>query len=111
VNRTLVQLLQSKNNDLRDRGISWRITGVASRTMGWIANENGLDINELSSRPPVPHNVRQWLKAARADVLFEATSLSLKDGQLPSITFVPHWNPERTPSLRTKVPSCMLMTN
>jgi homoserine dehydrogenase len=87
VNRTLVHLLQSKNNDLRDRGISWRITGVASRTMGWIANENGLDIKELSSRPPAPRDVRQWLKAARADVLFEATPLSLKDGQ-PAIDHI-----------------------
>ena len=30
---------------------------------------------------PAPHDVRSWLSAARADVLFEATSLNVKDGQ------------------------------
>ena len=30
---------------------------------------------------PAPHDVRAWLSAARADVLFEATSLNVQDGQ------------------------------
>jgi homoserine dehydrogenase len=93
VNRTLGQLLRSKNEELRNRGIAWRITGVATRRMGWIANAEGLDPGQLSSDVrsragvPGPQNVRQWLKAARADVLFEATSLSLKDGQ-PAIDHI-----------------------
>jgi homoserine dehydrogenase len=89
VNRTLVQLLRSKNEELRNRGIAWRITGVATRSMGWIADAEGLDIDRLSSREAAlaPRDVRQWLKAARADVLFEATSLSLKDGQ-PAIDHI-----------------------
>jgi homoserine dehydrogenase len=88
VNRTLVQLLRSKKNDLRDRGIAWRITGVATRRMGWIADAEGLNTEELPrAGAPAPHDVREWLKAARADVLFEATSLSLKDGQ-PAIDHI-----------------------
>ena len=88
MNRTLVRLLQSKSEDLRDRGISWRITGVATRRMGWIADAGGLDPGEPSrAEAPAPQDVRQWLKAARADVLFEATSLSVKDGQ-PAIDHI-----------------------
>ena len=66
--------------------------------MGWIADANGLDsaawLDPNSDRAsgiaragaPAPHerareNVRQWLAAARADVLFEATSLNVKDGE------------------------------
>jgi homoserine dehydrogenase len=64
--------------------------------LGWIANPTGLDVAALcgagatarekpenDSQPSVSHpqNVREWLAAARADVLFEATSLNVKDGQ------------------------------
>ena len=45
VNRTLVQLLEDRAQELRDRyGITFRITGIASRRLGWIANPNGLDV-------------------------------------------------------------------
>jgi homoserine dehydrogenase len=62
---------------------------VASRRMGWNADAGGLHVGELlevsSQEPravaPAPHNVRGWLQAAKADVLFEATSLSVSDGQ------------------------------
>jgi homoserine dehydrogenase len=81
-------LLRSKNEELRDRGIAWRITGVATRRTGWIADPEGLDPDALPrAGAPAPRDVRQWLKAARADVLFEATSLSLKDGQ-PAIDHI-----------------------
>ncbi len=98
VNRTLVRLLADRETELRDRhGITYRITGVASRRLGWIANPNGLDpaavrgagapareksqpASNLSGNTSA-QNVRSWLAAARADVLFEATSLNVKDGQ------------------------------
>jgi len=39
VNRTLVQLLHDREQELRDKyGIAWRITGVATRRLGWIAS-------------------------------------------------------------------------
>ena len=99
VNRTLAELLNNRAQELRDRhGISWRITGVASRRLGWIADPAGLDPavlcgagaharekSEVTTNPGVttaaPRNVREWLAAAQADVLFEATSLNVKDGQ------------------------------
>jgi homoserine dehydrogenase len=89
-------VLQKKDRELRERGIAWRITGVATRGMGWIADAGGLDIESLlrdnfSARSragvPAPHDVREWLRLARADVLFEATSLSPRDGQ-PAIDHI-----------------------
>jgi homoserine dehydrogenase len=105
VNRTLVRLLEDRAQELRERhGISWRITGVASRRLGWIADTNGLDFSKLlasnagissgllragapAPHNPPPQNVREWLAAAQADVLFEATSLNVQDGQ-PAIDHI-----------------------
>ena len=58
--------------------------------MGWVADANGLDAEVVLSDgfsphsragAPAPHDVREWLGQAKADVLFEATSLSPRDGQ------------------------------
>ena len=91
VNRTLVQLLENCSAELRERyRIGYRITGIASRRLGWIADPNGLDLkgHDFSRAERKPHNepalaaeVKNWLAAARADVLFEATSLNVENGQ------------------------------
>jgi homoserine dehydrogenase len=95
VNRTLVRLLEDRTQELRECfGISFRITGVASRRLGWIADANGLDAAALLATSPdlrsslsrtgasAPQtDIRSWLGAARADVLFEATSLNVENGQ------------------------------
>ena len=92
VNRTLVRLLVDREPALRARGIAWRITGIASRRLGWIADPNGLDPKLLCCKiPAAPGNfptsasvstdVREWLHAANADVLFEATSLNVENGE------------------------------
>jgi homoserine dehydrogenase len=91
VNRTLVRLLEDRAAELREKhGIAYNITGIASRRLGWIADANGLDSslitgpNPVSSVPSVVKNssdVPSWLAAARADVLFEATSLNVETGQ------------------------------
>jgi len=62
--------------------------------LGWIADREGLDsaalLDSKSDSAPgawptgvsAPNsNVRDWLAAARADVLFEATSLNVENGQ------------------------------
>ncbi len=96
VNRTLLRLLQKKDPELRERSIAWRITGVATRKMGWIADPNGLDPETLLSESfrghsqagaSAPHDVDAWLRLAQANVLFEATSLSPHDGQ-PAIDHI-----------------------
>lgn len=85
-------MLAERESELRDRyGIAFRITGIASRRMGWIADPNGIDHEACVARPPAaaksrvpdahPGGVRDWLAAARADVLFEATSLNVQTGQ------------------------------
>ncbi len=98
VNRTLVRLLHDRSQELRDRhGIFYRITGIASRRLGWIANQQGLDPEACVERAllpadsreanPEPANISDWLTAARADVLFEATSLNVATGQ-PAIDHI-----------------------
>ena len=98
VNRTLARLLQDRAGELRDRyGITFRITGIASRRLGWIADPNGVDPEScgagaparempaprsgLSEKTTSATDVASWLKAAKADVLFEATSLNVQNGQ------------------------------
>lgn len=96
VNRTLVQLLPDRTQELRERyGIEYRITGVASRRLGWIADPRGLDLKESGlSRSegailsaPSGAEVKDWLTAAQADVLFEATSLNVESGE-PAIEHI-----------------------
>jgi homoserine dehydrogenase len=84
-----VRLLVAKTNVLRDiYGIEWRLTGIASRRVGWIADSKGLDpsallANRFPETPPwcKPQNVRQWLEAADPGVFFEASSLDRRSGQ------------------------------
>jgi len=88
-----VQLLENRAPELRERyGISYRITGIASRRLGWIANPDGVGGAGAPARELSPEelatksdksltNVRDWLAAAHADVLFEATSLNVQNGQ------------------------------
>src|SRR5215469_18392876 len=66
--------------------MAWRITGVASRRLGWMVAADGFplaDLNENFSGEGALRlsDVRSWLHAAQADVLFEATSLNVENGQ------------------------------
>jgi homoserine dehydrogenase len=81
--------LVAKTNVLRDTyGIEWRLTGVASRRVGWVVDSKGLDpaallANRFPETPPwcKPQNVRQWLEGADPGVFFEASSLDRRSGQ------------------------------
>src|SRR3990170_279995 len=85
VGRALVRLLGEKSVEMREQyGIEWRITGAATRRMGWLAWAEGVPVESLlsgefaagwSHGKPSPTNVREWLAAARCDVMFETTSL------------------------------------
>jgi homoserine dehydrogenase len=96
VGRALVRLLVEKSAEMREaHGIEWRITGVATRRMGWIASVDGLLVESLLGGDGVgaqagamqPSNVGEWLAAARCDVLFETTSLEPLTGE-PAIEHV-----------------------
>ena len=82
-----MQLLLGREQELRERhGIAFRITGIASRRLGWIADHTGLDLGACLAGTFTPAhsdstNVRTWLSAARANILFEATSLNVENGQ------------------------------
>jgi homoserine dehydrogenase len=95
-----VRLLEDRRQELQDRyGIVFRVTGVASRRLGWTSDANGLDSAVLASRSDwlaeisrtgvsaPQHEVNSWLSAASADVLFEATSLNVESGQ-PAIDHI-----------------------
>lgn len=90
VNRTLVGLLEDKTRDLQQLDIAYRITGVASRRLGWIAAPSGIEFaadGQSRTSSSGLSNVRDWLRAAQANVLFEATSLNIADGQ-PAIDHI-----------------------
>jgi homoserine dehydrogenase len=95
VGRALVHLLGEKSEEMREQyGIQWRITGVATRRMGFnIAAAEGVEVESLLADEAFalddaqPTNVREWLAAARCDVLFETTSLEPLTGQ-PAVEHV-----------------------
>lgn len=106
VNRTLVDLLLRKTAELRDRhAILWRITGVASRRLGWQANPDGFDATSLcesdipfdfaQGNPVRPKSdttrncssIEAWFETAKPDALFEATSLNVGTGE-PAISHI-----------------------
>jgi len=97
VNRTLVELLQRKEAELREHyGIEWRITGVGSRRIGWQVNAAGFDVADLLSarnsdafaaRGQACSRYHDWLDAAQPGVVFEATSLNVESGQ-PAIDYI-----------------------
>ena len=80
-------MLVAKETELRRRyDVRWRLTGVATRRSGWVADPEGLNpLAILNGHWPAPphqpcHDVREWLEKARADVLFEASSLDAQTG-------------------------------
>jgi homoserine dehydrogenase len=94
VGRALARLLQQKSATLSDPySITWSLTGVASRRLGWLADPAGMDVaGLLAGAPPAPPTrrlpgIREWLEAAQADVLLEMTSLNAETGQ-PAIDYL-----------------------
>jgi homoserine dehydrogenase len=94
IGRALAELLVQKTDVLRERyGIEWRLAGVATRHMGWLVNPDGLDVAALLAGrsagqiTPEPSDVQSWLAAARADALFEMSSLDVVAGQ-PAISYL-----------------------
>jgi homoserine dehydrogenase len=94
VGRALARLLVSKSAELRENhGIEWRVTGVASRRIGWLANPEGFNAAEL----PAPatefqlatscNGINDWLLNAKPDVVFETTSLNPETGQ-PAVDYL-----------------------
>lgn len=92
VGRALLRLLIAKSSELQETyGIDWRVTGVATRHMGWLANIDGFDAAALLSQQDKSitpaAGLDDWLVQAQPDVLFETTSLNPETGQ-PAIDYL-----------------------
>jgi homoserine dehydrogenase len=99
VGRALARLLVAKSGELRKLyGIDWRVTGVASRRLGWLAKQSGesregFEVAALLSDPlsretaSQSNSIEAWLQEARPDVVFDTTSLNPETGQ-PAIDYV-----------------------
>jgi homoserine dehydrogenase len=92
VGRALARLLEVKASELRDSyGIEFRITGIASRRLGWLCNSDGFDVPALlqssAEQASSVSGINEWLTAAKPDVVFETTSLNPETGQ-PGIDYV-----------------------
>jgi homoserine dehydrogenase len=92
VNRALVEFLESKKSELRQKyNLEYRVTGVMTRRLGWLADANGLDTNALLDgkiiSSSISSDIHSWLEASEANLLFEASSLEPFTGQ-PAIDYI-----------------------
>lgn len=89
VGRALVELLVQKRAALKsEHGLEWRITALATRSLGyWVTTGGGFDPEKLKQGQFIPgerlptSEVGAWLDASRAGVLIETTSLNPHNGQ------------------------------
>lgn len=71
--------------------MAWRLTGVASRRLGWLVAADGFTPDKVLagdfSEAQRTADVRDWLRGGNADALFETTSLNAATGQ-PAIEHI-----------------------
>jgi homoserine dehydrogenase len=94
VGRALARLFVSKSAELRELyGIEWRLTGVATRRMGWLSNAEGFDVpallggNLMQTNTSRSNDIHEWLAQAQPDAVLETTSLNVETGQ-PAIDYL-----------------------
>ena len=92
VGSALVALLQRKQQELETRcGIEWRVTGVTARRLGWLVAPNGFTPAKLLagdfSEAERVADLANWLRIAKPDVFFEASSLNAETGE-PAVTHI-----------------------
>jgi homoserine dehydrogenase len=94
VGTALVALLQERAEQVRrELGLDLRLTGVMSRSLGMVADPDGLDLDAVAAGeipPGTPYDVGavgRWLDRCAADVLVELSPVDLASGQ-PAIDFL-----------------------
>jgi homoserine dehydrogenase len=100
VGQALARLFLEKRSELQSRYlIRFMVTAVATGTHGRALNEGGLDLNKALeimqtggsldelSPSPAPIDNLELIRASGADVLFENTPVSYKDGQ-PAVSHI-----------------------
>lgn len=86
VGRALSALLERRRDELaQDLGVCCRVTGMASRRLGWRADAAGLEVEQPGGT--VHPDVHGWLVASAADVVFEAIPLDPMRGQ-PALDYL-----------------------
>jgi homoserine dehydrogenase len=92
VGKAFVALLHRKTHELRTRyGLTFRVTAVASRRLGWLVAPDGFDPDKLLaadfSSAHTVSDIREWLKLGAADAMFETSSLNAATGQ-PAVDYI-----------------------
>ncbi len=87
VGKALARLLEARRSELAVRyGVSCQATGVASRSLGWWADGDGLTLTNPRSATRC-YDIGDWLLTARPDVVFESIALDAHTGQ-PALDFL-----------------------
>lgn len=87
VAKALVRLLDARRDALAVRyGVVCVTTGVASRSLGWWANPDGLALTAPQSGTRC-YDVTDWLLTAHPDVVFESIALDPQTGQ-PALDYL-----------------------
>lgn len=88
VAKAVVQLLETRRMELAIRyATAWRPTGVATRSLGWWANADGLTLSNPQGSATRCYDVGDWLLTARPDVVFETIALDPHAGQ-PALDYL-----------------------
>ena len=93
VGRALARLFGTKSSELAQLGIDWRITGVATRRMGWLSNSEGFNLETLLAGDTGlasierSRDIHEWLAKSQPDAVLETTSLNVESGQ-PAIDYL-----------------------
>jgi homoserine dehydrogenase len=88
VARALARLIESRRTEMAVRyGVSCVATGVASRSIGWWANADGLTLGAPAANGTRCYDVADWLLTARPDVVFESIALEPYTGQ-PALDYL-----------------------
>ncbi len=100
VGQAFVRLLQRKKDVLmKDHGLSFSVTGIATAQHGMVINPGGIDteralqlissgskLDPLSTRLPMEAPL-EFIRGCGADVLFENTPVNYADGQ-PAVSYL-----------------------
>ena len=86
VGRTFVSLLTRKREQIAsEHSLDFLITGIATRTLGWLVNPAGFDPARVAegdfSSATKADSLRHWMVDARPDAVFETTALNPQTGQ------------------------------
>ena len=92
VHKGLIELINEKGGEIKEEfKIKILISAVFTRRLGFLVDENGLNLEKLVKNEIIPNsnitNIKDFLIASKANFLFEASSLDPHTGQ-PAIDYI-----------------------